>query len=817
MSQDFTNPLSERMATIIEQGCVVSAKRQNRRIIHPRDLLLTILDDATGLAFNILDVAGVSVPDLKKDIANFKVEKDESKGKVQMHPYTKHILNRADKIASKLGHNVVGTEHVVLAFLSYTGRDEKLRRYKSMFKEYGITSKIFQDGVLNYLSASSLDGTETESKSQKKEQKKKEEDSKVHNFIKNLNKKVLEDSEPFIGREEELERLISVISRKKKNNVIIVGDEGVGKTALAEGLARKIVEGSVPSNVADSVIFSLDIGGIVAGTKFRGQFEERMKQVLEFFGDKNQGFKPILFIDEIHQIISAGSAEGALDANALLKPGLANGDIQCIGTTTMKEYKKYILTDGPLARRFSPVILDEPSTEDTKKILDGIKEEYEEYHKVEVDEFCIDKIVKLCDRYIRNRNFPDKAIDILDESCVRKTMDKMKSKDISDAEDKITKLRFEIEDNKKSQKFEKCAELVKKRDSLVEKLSKLKDEHKKLDEETITRVISDFTGIPLGDNSELERERLLNMESCLSSVIVNQQEAIKKVSNAVQRSRAGLKDPDRPSGVFLFLGETGTGKTLLAKQLARFMFGDEKKLLRLDMSEYMEKTSASKIIGSPPGFVGYEDDGRLVDQVRTKPYCVILLDEIEKAHPDVKNVFLQVFDEGRLTDSRGETTDFRNTIIIMTSNIGVGKLKKSSVGFQSLGREEIKKEKKDILTKAVKDAFSPEFFNRIDDVVVFNSHDEDAIERIFEIEFSRLNGRLKDRKVYLECSKEAKDFLLKKGFDEKYGARPMKRAIETHVGNEVAIRIISGQIKSDEKVRVVVDSEDPDKLDFFQV
>ena len=818
MPESFRNPLSERMTTIIEQGCATFAKQQNRNTIYLKDLLLSIFEDPTGIAYKVLEVAGVDIDELKKDISSIKVEKDSSKNKVSMHPHAKYILERADSWASKLNHNVIGTEHVILGVLSYTGKMPEIRQYVDIFHKYDIKSKQFQEAIINYLSSGETNISYENASKTGSLSKDDKELGKLSNFLKNINKSVLESDEKFIGREKELDRLSSILARKKKNNALIVGEEGVGKTSLVEGFARKIIEGDVPSNLKDTVLFSLDLSGLVAGTKFRGQFEERMKHVVNFFKDENNSkeINNVLFIDEIHQIISAGSAEGAIDASAMLKPELSSGSFQCIGATTMKEYKKYILKDGPLARRFSTIFLEEPSVENTIEILKGVKQEYEEYHNVLIKDDIIKKTVILCDRYLTNRRFPDKAIDVLDESCVQKVMEKTKDGNFDVIEKKIFDTRKELEQKTNDHEFEKCSELVKKRDNLIKSLNDLKNSPIELDEETVTKVISTTTGIPLGHNSKEEQRRLVKMTNEISKVVVNQKEAIEQISNAVQRARAGLKDPRKPAGTFLFLGETGCGKTLLAKELAKYLFGSEDKLIRLDMSEYMEKFAVTKIIGSPPGYVGYDDSGRLVDIVKTKPYSVILLDEIGKAHPDVWNVFLQVFDEGRLTESSGgETIDFKNTIIIMTSNIGVDKLMQKSMGFLSENKEQEQKdkEKKHTLIGEVKKKFSPELFNRIDEVIVFNSLDEGTINRIFEIESNKVEERLKERRISIEFTESASQFLTKRGYDEKYGARPMRRAIQKYVENELAIKIISEEIKSNCSVKIDYKKEE-EKLSF---
>jgi len=817
MNQNFRNPLSERMSNIVDKKCPQIIKKQNRNLIFPKDLLCAILDQPDSPTCKVLEIAGINIPEMKMDIQKIKINQDVSFSKPpHLHPFSIFILSKADKIASEMKSESVGTEHVILSILAYMGKERSITIYKEIFSKYGLGYSNFKNAVKNYL-LNSKDSKKGHSKmNDTKSDNSDKKNAEPQSFLKNINEHISKKNINFIGRDKEIERLSTILSRKNKNNAIIVGEEGVGKTILVEGFVKKIIDGKVPNCILNSTVFSLDIGGMIAGTKYRGQFEERMKNVIKFLSPEEEASskKYILFIDEIHQIINAGSAEGApLDAGAILKTELT-GNFRCIGTTTTKEYKNYILQDPPLARRFSPIFLDEPSIEDAIEILSGIKEDYENHHKVKIKEDILRTIVVLSDRYIKDRKFPDKAIDVMDEACAKKVISKMSLDEYYDIEKNIKSLRKNIEEHKDKNEYEKCAELVEERNNLVAKFNNFENEFVDLEEEDINKAISEITGIPLGKNSKDEQNRLLKMEDHLNEIIINQQEAINKVCMAVQRGRAGLKDPDKPAGIFLFLGDTGIGKTITAKNLAKYLFGKEDKLIRLDMSEYMEKHTISKIIGAPPSYVGYGDYGKLTDFVRSRPYSVILLDEFEKAHPDIANLFLQVYDDGRMTDSSGNCVDFRNTIIIMTSNIGSDKLNKKSMGFGDDSGVHAKKERDAVLMSEVKKRFLPEFMNRIDEIVIFNSLNIESMSSIFNIEFSKVVSRLKEKGIEISCNEMAKKFLISKGFDEKYGARPLKRTIRNMVENELAGRIIKGDLDTGKKI-VVSYLEGSENLDFF--
>ncbi|MEP2297510.1 ATP-dependent Clp protease ATP-binding subunit, partial [Algoriphagus sp.] len=626
----------------------------------------------------------------------------------------------------------------------------------------------------------------------------------LDNFGRDLTKMAEDDKlDPIIGREKEIERVAQILSRRKKNNPILIGEPGVGKTAIAEGLALRIIQKKVSRVLFNKRVVTLDLASLVAGTKYRGQFEERMKAVMN---ELEKSPNVILFIDELHTIVGAGGASGSLDASNMFKPALARGEIQCIGATTLDEYRQYIEKDGALARRFQMVMVDATSPEETIQILNNIKDKYEDHHNVNYTEEAIVACVKLSDRYISDRFLPDKAIDILDEAGARVHIN-----NIHVPED-ILKLEAEVEDIKteknrvvKSQKYEEAAQLRDKEKKLLEQLESAKirwEEESKskrftVEEDNVAEVIAMMTGIPAKRIAQKEGVKLLSMNGDLSNKVIGQDEAIKKLTKAIQRTRVGLKDPKKPIGSFIFLGPTGVGKTELAKMLATYLFDKDDSLIRIDMSEYMEKFSVSRLVGAPPGYVGYEEGGQLTEKVRRKPYSVVLLDEIEKAHPDVFNILLQVLDDGILTDGLGRKVDFRNTIIIMTSNIGVRDLKDfgAGIGFASQAKTDNMDEvMKSTIQSALKKAFSPEFLNRLDDVVVFNSLSKEHIFKIIDISLGKLFSRITDLGYKIELTEKAKEFLAEKGYDQQYGARPLNRAIQKYLEDAIAEEILKGDL-----------------------
>jgi len=626
----------------------------------------------------------------------------------------------------------------------------------------------------------------------------------LDNFGRDLTKMAEDDKlDPIIGREKEIERVAQILSRRKKNNPILIGEPGVGKTAIAEGLALRIVQKKVSRILFNKRVVTLDLASLVAGTKYRGQFEERMKAVMN---ELEKSPNVILFIDELHTIVGAGGASGSLDASNMFKPALARGEIQCIGATTLDEYRQYIEKDGALARRFQMVMVDATSPEETIQILNNIKDKYEDHHNVIYTDAAIEGCVKLSDRYISDRFLPDKAIDVLDEAGARvHIMNINVPEDILRLESEVENIKAEKNRVVKSQKYEEAAQLRDKEKKLLEQLDEAKvkweDESKTkrftVDEDHVAEVIAMMTGIPAKRIGQKEGNKLLNMGEELKGRVIGQEEAIKKLTKAIQRTRVGLKDPKKPIGSFIFLGPTGVGKTELAKTLATYLFDKEDSLIRIDMSEYMEKFSVSRLVGAPPGYVGYEEGGQLTEKVRRKPYSVVLLDEIEKAHPDVFNILLQVLDDGILTDGLGRRVDFRNTIIIMTSNIGVRDLKDfgAGIGFANRAKADNQDEiMKSTIQSALKKAFSPEFLNRLDDVVVFNSLSKDDIHKIIEISLGKLFHRITDLGYKIELTEKAKDFLANKGYDQQYGARPLNRAIQKYLEDAIAEEILKGDL-----------------------
>jgi len=624
--------------------------------------------------------------------------------------------------------------------------------------------------------------------------------------------------DPIIGRNVEIERVAQVLSRRKKNNPVLIGEPGVGKTAIAEGLAIRIIEQKVPRTLHNKRVVTLDLGALVAGTKYRGQFEERMKTVMNEI-EKNRNI--ILFIDELHTIVGAGGASGSLDASNMFKPALARGELQCIGATTYDEFRQYIEKDGALERRFQKILIEPPSVEETIRILHGLKSRYEDHHHVTYDDKAIENAVKLSDRYIPDKFLPDKAIDVLDETGSRVHMTSLVVPDgLLKAEKKLEEIRAQKESAVQNQAFEEAARL---RDEERKAKDQLKDVREnweaneeinrvRITENDIADVVSMMTNIPVYRVAQTESEKLLNLEEKLKKHIIGQSEAIEKLAKAIQRTRAGLKDPNRPIGSFMFLGPSGVGKTLLAKILAKFLFEDDSALIRIDMSEYMEKFTSSRLTGAPPGYVGYEEGGQLTERVRRKPYSVVLLDEIEKAHPDVFNILLQVLDEGRLTDSLGRRVDFKNTILIMTSNVGARDIKSNaSFGFSSGSDDSNYKAMKNKIMDNVKRVFNPEFLNRIDDAIVFKSLSIQNMVKIVDLEFKEILKKLSDRKITVSLSAGAKKFLAEKGFDLVLGARPLKRAIQKYIEDPMAEEILKGKFSEGSKIKIAVRG---DKLAF---
>ena len=770
-------------------------------------LLLALTEESDGIAGTVLEQAGVTSSELRKLIENTMGTGSPSVVTVDdFTPRTKRVMQNALLIANRIGHNFVGTEHLLLAILS--DNDSYSVRF---LKEMGAS----QDSLIQALS----DAMNVEINGGYKESmggnthipgnpngKTKTLDTYGRDLTASAK---AGEIDPVIGREEEIQRVVQILCRRTKNNPVLIGEPGVGKTAVAEGLALKIANGEVPELLRDKRVVALDLNSMVAGAKYRGDFEERIKGVVEEIKNSND---VILFIDELHTIIGAGSAEGSTDAANILKPSLARGDFQVLGATTINEYKKYIEKDAALERRFQPVMVGEPSEEEAIQILKGLRDRYEAHHKVKITDEAIDSAVKLSSRYIADRYLPDKAIDLIDESASRVRLQSMTMpNDVKSIEDKIKELDKEKESAVASQDFERAAKLRDEQKSLEEKLStekeKWQDNTKQGGEvtaEDIAKIVSDWTGVPVVQLTQEESQRLLNMEEILHKRVIGQDEAVKAISKAIRRGRVGLKDPKRPVGSFIFLGPTGVGKTELCKSLAEVMFGDENAMLRLDMSEYMEKHTVSKLIGSPPGYVGYEEGGYLTDKVRRKPYSVVLFDEIEKAHPDVFNILLQILEDGRLTDSQGRTVDFKNTVIIMTSNVGARLItdkQNNSLGFSTEEEKEKSFEKiKDDVMGELKRMFRPEFLNRVDDIIVFNKLTQEDIEKIAYNMLENLRNRLLGLDIEISFTDEAVKAIAKEGYDEDYGARPLRRAIRSKIEDVLSEEILEGKISKDKAI-----------------
>ena len=770
-------------------------------------LLLALTEESDGIAGTVLEQAGVTSSELRKLIENTMGTGSPSVVTVDdFTPRTKRVMQNALLIANRIGHNFVGTEHLLLAILS--DNDSYSVRF---LKEMGAS----QDSLIQALS----DAMNVEINGGYKESmggnthipgnpngKTKTLDTYGRDLTASAK---AGEIDPVIGREEEIQRVVQILCRRTKNNPVLIGEPGVGKTAVAEGLALKIANGEVPELLRDKRVVALDLNSMVAGAKYRGDFEERIKGVVEEIKNSND---VILFIDELHTIIGAGSAEGSTDAANILKPSLARGDFQVLGATTINEYKKYIEKDAALERRFQPVMVGEPSEEEAIQILKGLRDRYEAHHKVKITDEAIDSAVKLSSRYIADRYLPDKAIDLIDESASRVRLQSMTMpNDVKSIEDKIKELDKEKESAVASQDFERAAKLRDEQKSLEEKLStekeKWQDNTKQGGEvtaEDIAKIVSDWTGVPVVQLTQEESQRLLNMEEILHKRVIGQDEAVKAISKAIRRGRVGLKDPKRPVGSFIFLGPTGVGKTELCKSLAEVMFGDENAMLRLDMSEYMEKHTVSKLIGSPPGYVGYEEGGYLTDKVRRKPYSVVLFDEIEKAHPDVFNILLQILEDGRLTDSQGRTVDFKNTVIIMTSNVGARLItdkQNNSLGFSTEEEKEKSFEKiKDDVMGELKKMFRPEFLNRVDDIIVFNKLTQADIEKIAYNMLENLRNRLLGLDIKISFTDEAVKAIAKEGYDEDYGARPLRRAIRSKIEDVLSEEILEGKISKDKAI-----------------
>lgn len=793
----FTEKANKALNLAIE-----SAEEMRHNYVGTEHILYGLVKEGSGVAATALNECGVTEDALREKLESINgtmslVELTPD----DFTPRTKRVLRAAVIISSKTGYTYVGTEHLLLAILS-----ESDSYAVAFLEELGVSVERLAQAVSKGMQGGADDGFggfENESAPNGSQKG----GSALDKFGRDLTQAAKNgEIDPVIGREKEIQRVIQILSRRTKNNPVLIGEPGVGKTAVAEGLALEIAKGNVPEILKDKRVVSLDLTGMVAGAKYRGDFEERIKAAID---EVKKSKNTILFIDELHTIVGAGAAEGSADAANILKPSLARGDFQVIGATTLNEYRKYIEKDAALERRFQPVKVGEPTPEQAVQILKGLRDSYEAHHKVKITDEAINAAVTLSSRYIADRYLPDKAIDLIDEGASKVRLASLTSPDnVKELEDEIADYEKEKASAINEQDFERAARL---RDEQKELQTKLDDAKKKWQEqqkgnsgevtaEDIAKIVSEWTGIPVVQLTKEESERLLNMENVLHERVIGQSEAVTAIAKAIRRGRVGLKDPKRPVGSFIFLGPTGVGKTELCKALAEAMFGDENAMLRLDMSEYMEKHTVSKLIGSPPGYVGFEEGGQLTEKVRRKPYSVVLFDEIEKAHPDVFNMLLQILEDGRLTDSQGRTVDFKNTIIIMTSNVGARLIteKQSSLGFNSENENVEESEKKDIkelVTGELRKVFRPEFLNRVDDIIVFNKLNKDEIKQIAVKMLKILENRLDKMNIKISFTDNAISEIADKGFDENYGARPLRRAIQNEIEDPLSEQMLEGKVK----------------------
>ena len=794
---------------------VVLAQEETRALRHnhigTEHLLLGLLREADGVAARALSTLEVSLEKVRGEITRIVGEgEDESQGQIPFTPRAKKVLELALREALALGHNYIGTEHILLGLVR-----ESEGVAARILHDLEVDADRVRQEVMRVLAGPT--GRQPAGAATAAAEGKERKSSKVlDQFGRNLTKYAEQDKlDPVIGRETEIQRVMQILCRRTKNNPVLVGEPGVGKTAVVEGLAQRIARNDVPDLLKDKQIYTLDLGALVAGSKYRGEFEERLKKVMKEIGERGD---IILFIDEIHNLVGAGAAEGAIDAASILKPALARGEIQTIGATTLDEYRKHLAKDAALERRFQKILVKEPSVIETEKILAGLRGRYEAHHRVRITDEALKAAAYLADRYISDRFLPDKAVDLIDEAASRKRMQNMcASPDLREVEDAILEVRRAKETAIEVQDFEKAATLRDRERKLLNQRRELEDKWQESDQATeisigedeIAEVTAMWTGIPVTKLTEAETHRLLRMEEALHARVVGQDEPVKALSRAIRRSRAGLKDPHRPGGSFIFLGPSGVGKTELARTLAEFLFGDEAALIQVDMSEYMEKHAVSRLVGSPPGYVGYDEGGQLTESVRRRPYSVVLLDEIEKAHPDVFNILLQILEDGRLTDAQGRTVDFRNCIVIMTSNIGASTIAKGQVlGFSEpveeggLEYEEMKTR----VTGELKKMFKPEFLNRVDEVIVFRKLTRAEIADIVDLMLARVEDQLKDKEIGLVLTPEARELLVDVGYDPTMGARPLRRAIQRLVEDLLAEEVLSGRFPRGSTV--LLDRED---------
>ena len=781
------------------------AQRFNHDYIGTEHILLGLIQEGSGVAANVLKNMDIELKKIRGEIEKMVKTGPTmvTMGQLPFTPRAKKVLELALEEASNLGHNYLGTEHLLLGLLR-----ESEGIAAQVLMNLGIKLEDVREEVLEFLGAEPPPAPEKEKGGTPSKSK----TPALDTFGRDLTELADEGKlDPVIGRHREIERVVQILSRRTKNNPVLLGEAGVGKTAIVEGLAQRVIHRDVPETLHSKRMVVLDLAMMVAGTKYRGQFEERIKAVM---AEVRKAKNIILFIDELHTLVGAGAAEGAIDASNVLKPALSRGEVQCIGATTLDEYRKYIEKDGALERRFQTILVDPPNKDEALEILKGLRDRYEAHHRVKIPDEALAAAVELSSRYITGRFLPDKAIDVMDEAAARVRLRALtQPPGLKELDEEIKKLEKEKDESVAGQDFERAARLrdtaykLKKKKETLQKewRERAKEDNGTVDANQIAETVSSMTGIPLKSLDQDEARRLLQMEEDLHETVVSQNDAIKAIARAVRRSRSGLKDPKRPMGSFIFLGPTGVGKTHLAKALARFMFGEEDALIQVDMSEYMEKHNVSRLVGAPPGYIGFEEGGQLTEKIRRRPYAVVLLDEIEKAHPDVFNMLLQIMEEGRLTDSFGRNIDFKNVILIMTSNIGANIIKnQATLGFQKTNEEVTFERMKADLMQEVEKHFRPEFLNRVDDVIVFHQLTRHDMSTIIDIQLKDVYDRLTQKRIVLSMPKEAKEFLIEKGFNPDFGARPIRRAIERHVEDAMSDSILRGTIKEGSTVEVRV-------------
>ncbi|RNF38665.1 ATP-dependent protease ATP-binding subunit ClpC [Planococcus salinus] len=781
------------------------AIRMKHESIGTEHILLGLIREGGGIAAKSLEAIEVNTQLIEEGVKELVGVGEKDVGPIVHYtPRAKKVIELSVDESRKLGHSYIGTEHLLLALIR-EGEGVAAR----VLGNAGVSLNKARQQVLQLLGSNEQASTGTSPNASANT-------PTLDGLARDLTQVARDGGlDPVIGRSDEITRVIEVLSRRTKNNPVLIGEPGVGKTAIAEGLAQQIVNNEIPETLRDKRVMVLDMGTVVAGTKYRGEFEDRLKKVMD---EIRQAGNVILFIDELHTLIGAGGAEGAIDASNILKPSLARGELQCIGATTLDEYRKYIEKDAALERRFQPIQVDEPTVEESILIIKGLRDRYEAHHRVKITDEAIEAAAKMSDRYISDRFLPDKAIDLIDEAGSKVRLRSYTTPpDLKELEAKLEAARSEKNEAVQSQEFEKAASLRDAEQKLKDQLEKTKKEWKEkqgkeeseVTVEDIAKVVSMWTSIPVSKLAQTESDKLLNLESILHSRVIGQDEAVTSISKAIRRARAGLKDPKRPIGSFIFLGPTGVGKTELARALAESMFGDEDAMIRIDMSEYMERHSTSRLVGSPPGYVGYEEGGQLTEKVRRKPYSVVLLDEIEKAHPDVFNILLQVLEDGRLTDSKGRRVDFRNTVIIMTSNVGAEELKYNKyVGFNLEDARTDYKDMKNKMLAELKKAFRPEFLNRIDDMIVFHSLERENLREIVNLMTKQLTERLKEQNIDLELTDAALEKVAKEGYDPEYGARPLRRALQKHVEDRLSEEVLKGTALAGQRITFDVEDDE---------